>query len=76
VAVDGHRADDGQVRELVTYSDTKGMWRWFLAVEGRPAQAGWAPTKQRALVELALAKNPDPVPHITRRPRPRWVRED
>lgn len=66
---ESHRAETPDSRELVTYSVKRGLWRWFLAIEGQKAQAGWAETKQEALLAIALAKNPDPVPHVFRNGR-------
>lgn len=67
--MESHREDDGHTRELITWSEKRQMWRWFLGIGGGKALAGWEASKPKALLAIALAKNPDPVAHITRGPR-------
>jgi hypothetical protein len=74
--VESHRAEGGQSREVVTWSETKQMWRWVLVVEAGKTHAGWETTRPKALLALALVKNPNPVAHNVRRPRGLWERRD
>jgi hypothetical protein len=71
-----HRVEAGDYRELVTWSETRHLWRWVLVVEGGKTHVGWAETRQAALLALALAKSPNPVAHNVRGPRHRWERKD
>jgi hypothetical protein len=61
-----------QGRESVSWHPDRQQWRWTLVQDGGKTHHGWAETAPKARLAIALAKNPDPVPHRMILGRLRW----
>jgi hypothetical protein len=64
--------EDEQCRESVSWHSERQQWRWTLVIDGGKTHHGWAETRPKALLAIALAQNPDPVPHQMILGRLRW----
>ena len=61
-----------QSRESVSWNEERQQWRWTLVIDGGKTHQGWEDTKPKALLAVALAKNPNPVAHRLLIGRLRW----
>jgi hypothetical protein len=61
-----------QSREVVSWHPERQQWRWTLVVDGGKTHHGWAETRAKAQLAIALAEHPDPVAHRMVVGRLRW----